>query len=141
LEAYFSDYDPHVAERLIMKTRSDRSTYTATAEYITKKKPYTINGLCLALKTTRDVILDYEGGKYDEKAADFDAARETTDRFSNVLKEAKMRLIAEIESRVLSGDTPAAAGIFWMTNVDKNNWKDPRKSTFAWPRSCAWPLN
>lgn len=119
IDEYFGECDSHVAERQVFKKKVDGSQYLATEQYITDPQPYTVNGLAVALNTSRDVIMDYESGKYDEKAEDFD---ENGDRYSNTIKEAKAKVAANIELRTMNGETPAAAGIFWLKN--NNGWRD-----------------
>lgn len=116
IEAYFGACDPHEATRSVVVRKSDGTTYVAEEQYITEQKPYTITGLALALKTTRDVLLDYESGKYDDR----DDTDEDGERFSNAVKEAKIRVQARVEEMSLNG---AGAGtIFWLKN--NAGWKD-----------------
>lgn len=119
IEQYFGECDSHVATRQVFKQKVDGSQYLATEQYITEPQPYTVNGLAYALNTSRAVLMDYESGMHDEKAEDFD---ETGERFSNAIKEAKARVAANIELRTMNGETPAAAGIFWLKN--NNGWRD-----------------
>jgi hypothetical protein len=72
----------------------------------TEKRPYTVSGLALALKTSRNTLLDYE---------------ERTD-YSNTIKEAKDKVLNYAEER-LYGDKQVAGVIFNM----KNNFGDTDK--------------
>ncbi|WMM74456.1 terminase small subunit [Rhodococcus pyridinivorans] len=119
IDEYFGECDSHVATRQYFKKKADGTQYLAEEEYLTDQQPYTVNGLAYALDTSRDVLIDYESGKYDEKAEDFDG---TGARFSNTIKRAKAKIAADVERRTMNGSTPAAAGIFWLKN--NNGWKD-----------------
>lgn len=120
IDAYLGSCKPHVATRKVFVRNADGGQYLADEEYITDPQPPTTSGLCVALDTTRDVLLDYESGKYDEKAADYEEGSDLT--FSNVMKSAKLRIISEVERRMLSGEGSAAGAIFWLKNVD--HWTD-----------------
>ncbi|MGU3653613.1 terminase small subunit [Mycolicibacterium sp. A43C] len=119
IEQYFGDCDSHEATRKVFVKKADASQYLSEEQYLTEQQPYTVNGLAYALDTSRAVLVDYESGKYDEKAEDAD---ETGERFSNAIKRAKARIAMDVERRTMSGATPAAAGIFWLKN--NNGWKD-----------------
>lgn len=118
IEEYFGDCDSHEAEHSVVRKKSDGSQYIATEIYLTVRQPYTVNGLARALRTTRDTLLDYERGNYDEK----EEPDENGDRFSDAIKDAKARINEDVERRTMAGETPAAAGIFWLKNND--GWKD-----------------
>ncbi|MFB6518591.1 terminase small subunit [Streptomyces sp. NPDC056401] len=118
IEEYFGDCDAHVATRQFFKQKIDGTHYLAEEEYITDRQPYTVNGMARALGTTRDTLLDYERGKYDDR----DDSDEEGERFSDAIKNAKARINEDIERRLLAGEIPAAAGIFWLKNND--GWKD-----------------
>ncbi|NQD39983.1 terminase small subunit [Glutamicibacter halophytocola] len=120
-EEYFGSCEPHVAERQIFIKKADGGQYLATEQYITDRQPYTVNGLALALKTTRSVLMDYGNGKYDDR----DDTDESGEKFSNTIREFKARIAADVERRTLSGETPAGAGNFWLRNND--NWEDSSK--------------
>lgn len=119
IDAYFGDCEPHVATRQFFKKKADGGQYLAEEEYITDRQPFGVNGLAAALGTGRGVINDYGNGVYDGKEDDFD---ETGERFSDAIKAAKAKIAADVERRTMSGETPAAAGIFWLKNND--DWKD-----------------
>lgn len=75
-----------------------------------KDKPYTVNGLALALGMTRETLL-----RYGEK-----------DGFSDAVKEVRAKLEDYWESR-LAG--PNAAGtIFWLKN---QGWTDKTEQTIT----------
>lgn len=72
----------------------------------TRKIPYTITGLALALDTSRKVLMEYQG----------------KDNFSNTVKKAKLLCENYAELRLLYGDIPPASAIFALKNygwVDK----------------------
>lgn len=56
---------------------------------------------------------------HDLKAEDVDESGAT---FSSTVKGAKRRIAADVERRLMKGETPAAAGIFWLKNND--GWRD-----------------
>ena len=119
IETYFNQCDPHTEMRRVEDgTKQDGSTNWATREVMTEQRPYTILGLCRQLKTSRETLLDYESGKYDDR----DDSDESGDRFSDAIKEAKARVNEQVEERMLSGAAPGSASIFWLKN--NAQWKD-----------------
>ncbi|AZI61849.1 DNA-packaging protein [Rhodococcus qingshengii] len=119
IEAYFGNCDSHLSTRSIFVKRVDGTQYVEQEQYFTDREPYTVNGLAYALETTRDVLNDYESGMHDLKAEDVDESGAT---FSSTVKGAKRRIAADVERRLMKGETPAAAGIFWLKNND--GWRD-----------------
>ena len=73
------------------------------------KEPITVTGLCIALRTIRHTLDDYQSGKYDDKDPDFSMA----------VKKAKLVCENYAESR-LYGNNPTGA-IFALKNF---GWKD-----------------
>ncbi|MDR6794724.1 hypothetical protein J2X12_004128 [Pseudarthrobacter oxydans] len=119
IETYFNVCDPHTEMRRVETgIKPDGSTNWGTREVMTEQRPYTILGLCRQLKTTRETLLDYESGKYDDR----DDSDESGDKFSDAIKEAKARINEQVEERMLSGAAPGAASIFWLKN--NAQWKD-----------------
>lgn len=119
INEYFDRCDPHTELRRVIDGHGkEGNALWVEREVLTPAVPYTITGLARALKTTRDVLLDYESGKYDEKADDFD---DTGERFSNVIKDAKLRVQQNAEEFLMSG-APAAGAIFWLKN--NAGWRD-----------------
>lgn len=80
-------------------------------------RPFTVTGLAVYLDTTRDVLIDYETGKYDDK----DATAEDNARYSNAIKRAKARIYAYVEEQLFMGKQ-AAGPIFSLKN--NYGWKD-----------------
>lgn len=116
---YFNACDPHTKMmRVIDGHDREGGALYKDQEVMTPQIPYTITGLARALGTTRDVLLDYESGKYDEKADDFD---ESGERFSNAIKDAKLRVQQNAEELLMSG-MPATGPIFWLKN--NAGWRD-----------------
>jgi hypothetical protein len=74
-------------------------------------RPYTITGLALALGTSRQTLVNYEG-----RGAFFDA-----------IKEAKLRCENYVEEGLFKGDVPPAPGIFNLKN--NYEWKDEQHTT------------
>jgi hypothetical protein len=79
--------------------------------------PYTITGLAVALDTYRDVLLDYESGKYDDP----EKADDLNDQFSNTIKRAKERCHGYAEESLFIGKNPTGA-IFNLKN--NYGWQD-----------------
>lgn len=61
-----------------------------------QKKPYSIEGLTTYLRTYRDVILDYENGKYDDREECKDL------KYSNIIKEYKAVIDGDTVNRILT---------------------------------------
>lgn len=68
-----------------------------------KGEPYTITGLALFLRTSREILMEYEG----------------RDKFTNTIKEAKMKVQKGYEQRLISRGN--AGDIFALKNF---GWKD-----------------
>lgn len=118
---YFNRCDPHTEMRRVIDGHDkEGSALYKEKEVLTLQIPYTITGLARALGTTRDVLLDYESGKYDDyDDTDFDG-----DRFSNVIKDSKLRVQQNAEEILLSG-APATGSIFWLKN--NAGWRDKQE--------------
>lgn len=91
--------------------------FTAVAEeYFDKReaedKPFTVNGLALALGMTRETLL-----RYGEKP-----------EFSDAVKAVRARLEEYWESRLAGGN--AAGTIFWLKN---QGWSDKTEQTISGP--------
>jgi hypothetical protein len=126
IDAYFRECNPHVEDvtvlqypkKKVKRGQRDWDEDDLDAEpdevirrRITKQIPYTIAGLAVALDTYRDVLIDYENGKYDKREddPDYDPLSAT---FSNTIKKAKAAILAQKEVRLLMGEVNAAVGIF-----------------------------
>lgn len=96
------------------------------AECTAKEQPITITGLCLALGTFRDVLIDYESGKYDEQDPGF----------SNAIKRAKLRCENYAEKQVFTGKNPAGA-IFALKNY---GWSDKIQQELSGPNGSGIPV-
>jgi hypothetical protein len=85
-------------------------------EYFSKReaedKPFTVNGLALALGMTRETLL-----RYGEK-----------DGFSDAVKAIRAKLEDHWESRLAGGN--AAGTIFWLKN---QGWSDKTEQTISGP--------
>ena len=79
------------------------------AECKANEESLTITGLCLALDTSRDVLIDYEKGLHNERDPEF----------SHAIKRAKMIVENSYEQR-LAGNNPTGA-IFALKNF---GWSD-----------------
>ncbi len=86
-------------------------------------KPITVTGLCIALDTTKDILNDYESGKYNDSQNDF----------TYPIKRLKM-MVEEAYEEKLHGTT-AAGAIFalknfgWRDVMDVNTNKQPEELT------------
>jgi hypothetical protein len=133
IDAYFADCDPHAYKYMAYDHRRDDDGNKMYGEEMilvehsgmTERKPYTITGLALALDTSRETLLDYEKGKYDEKSKEFtDEQRKINkqiDTFSDAIKRAKLKCQNYTEE-YLYGKQQATGAIFSLKNNYK--WKD-----------------
>ena len=119
IETYFNTCDPHTEPRRVEAgVKNDGTTNWIVREVMTEQRPYTILGLARALKTTRETLIDYESGKYDDR----DDTDESGEKFSDAIKDAKSRINEQVEERMMSGQAPGTASIFWLKNNAK--WQD-----------------
>jgi len=81
-------------------------------------EPITITGLCIALKTFRDVLIDYASGKYND----------TDPEFSNAIKELKQVCENFAETKLFT-TTPTGA-IFALKNY---GWVDKQQNEVSGP--------
>ena len=100
-----------------LKFKSSKELILKAQEYFNKciesKEPITITGLCMALDTFRDVLMDYQSGKYDK----------TDHEFSNAVK--KVKLVCEnYAERLLFLKGNPAGPIFALKNY---RWKDTQE--------------
>lgn len=118
IQSYFASCDPHTETRTVMKGNDQNGrAIWEEREVMTTAIPYTITGLARALKTTRETLLDYESGKYDDK----DDTDVDGERFSDAIKDAKLRVQQNAEELLMSGG-PATGPIFWLKN--NAGWRD-----------------
>lgn len=75
----------------------------------TPKEEWTITGLAIGLDTFRDVLMDYQSGKYDKEDKEY----------SNAIKKAKLRVENGYEIDLKKHGRPGT--IFALKNFD---WKD-----------------
>lgn len=120
VDAYFRLCDPHVitVKKLEYPTRigdngKETTDYNAEPVLVKRKAmseqvPYTITGLALHLKTSRQTLLDYQGRK----------------DFSDIIKEAKLRCENYAEQLLYSGKN-VTGSIFNLKN--NYNWSDSKK--------------
>jgi hypothetical protein len=79
------------------------------ADCDSKKTPYTITGLALALGTNRQTLLRYEH-EYDDQ------------EIAGLIQQAKARCEQDVEQRLLTGKGSPAGAIFWLKN--NSGWRD-----------------
>lgn len=77
------------------------------------RTPYTVSGLAIALGTSRQTLLEYEGEV---------EGREKSPEFADAIKAAKTRCENYLEVHGLYGDMAPAKAIFGLTNFD--GWKN-----------------
>jgi hypothetical protein len=123
IDAYFADCDPHMEERTEwVQARSEdgkllKDEYglsylvEVTHKVVTEQKPYLITGLALALGTSRETLLQYEGEVED---------REHPPEFVDAIKKAKLKCQSYNEGR-LHTNAPTGA-IFSLKN--NYGWQD-----------------
>lgn len=117
IDEYFGNCDPHVADIIVLRTKTDGSTYQAKESSITEQIPYTVTGLALALDTNRHTLLNYE----DPEHYPVDISDEVRQELINTVKRAKLK-VHEFAERRLFSTAQATGPIFAL----KNNfgWKD-----------------
>lgn len=108
VDAYFEACD-NSRSKVLLKDGSEVT--------VKRAKPYTITGLALALDTTRETLLDYEKGKYDNG----DAIEEFDPQYSDTIKKAKLKCQNYAEEYLYSG-SQATGAIFNLKN--NYGWKD-----------------
>ena len=125
VDLYFAECDPHMVEteewepkrmgndgKLIKDENGYDELVLIKRKRLTKQIPYTITGLALALGTTRQTLLEYEGeieGRDDKDPA-----------FADTIKAAKTR-IEHFTEQMLFGPSPTGT-IFNLKN--NYGWKD-----------------
>lgn len=80
--------------------------------HISSQKIMTVSALAVWLGTSRETLIDYGSGKYDEKALDAD----TKLKFSDTIKEAKDLIESQWEERLVGSNV---TGVIFNL---KNNW-------------------
>jgi len=123
VDAYFAECDPHISTHKVPITPANGSKLAwREEEYITEQEPYLITGLAIALGTTRDTLLDYENGLYDDLFdPDTDEGQAQKLRFSDTIKAAKARCQMFAERHLFMGKNPTGS-IFSLKN--NYGWKD-----------------
>lgn len=126
IDVYFKLCDPHIVDvevieypkKKVTRGRQEWDEPDEDAEpeikikrKISKQIPYTVAGLAAELDTTRETLSDYEEGKYDLKAGD-EGYDPDADQFSDTIKKAKAKILAQKEIRLLTNEVNPAAGIF-----------------------------
>lgn len=121
IDEYFGNCDPHLEDEVLELTeRANGEQYARYRKRITQQKPYLIHGLARHLDTTRDVLIDYESGKHDNKA--FDA--ELNADFSNTITRAKAKIAEFAESQLYVSGASHGAQFSLKNNY---GWKDESK--------------
>lgn len=119
IAAYFRSCDPHVTTvkmviyPMVKHGKGYIYDYEAEPKVVKRKVmseqvPYTITGLALHLKTTRDTLLDYQD----------------REEFSDTIKDAKLKCEQYAERMLYSGKN-VAGSIFNLKN--NYNWKDTKQ--------------
>lgn len=122
IDEYFGSREPHIIKVKVKVPKADGGHYWADSEEMTEPQPITISGLARALGTTRETLLDYESGKYDDRDKDVD----TNATFSDTIREAKMRAQEYAESQLFVGKNANGAAFALKNNygwVDKQEIK------------------
>jgi hypothetical protein len=123
IDAYFAECDPHWKIEKSWREKRNLAGKVLRDEweeydrrFMTDQIPYTITGLALELDTSRETLLDYESGKYDNP----EFGEELTANFSDTIKKAKLKIHSYAERR-LDGNNPTGT-IFSLKN--NFNWVD-----------------
>ena len=103
LESLINDY---------FESCDKNKTYVGDKEV---SEPYTVSGLCLALNTNRQTLLDYQ----------------ESEEFGEIVEQAKQRIENWIETRALNNSINSTVAIFNL----KNNfgWKDKTETELSSP--------
>jgi hypothetical protein len=127
IKEYFDECDPHIADVLVYtfkKKKVNRGKHEweeddldsePTPEIkrrLTKQIPYSVAGLAVALDCSRDTLLLYESGYYDDLVEGDDEYNPLAASFSDTIKKAKDKILAQKEVRFLNGEVNPIAGIF-----------------------------
>lgn len=133
IDAYFADCDQHVedinewleAREKDGKLKKDENGLNylveITHKVMTKQIPYTITGLALALDTSRETLLQYEGRP----------------EFVDTIKKAKDKCHNYVENSLLTSNPTGA--IFNLKN--NYGWKDKTESEITNPDGSLNPYN
>lgn len=133
IDAYFRscwDYKRDMfGNRLV--DRTDPKNTTKNPVYVLYKvKAYTVSGLAVFLGTTRETLMDYESGKYDNRDEDGKPIELTSeqvewnkqvDKFSDAIKRAKEIIYADVEEMLYVKGSSTGA-IFQLKN--NYGWTD-----------------
>ncbi len=95
-------------------------------ECLVKEEPITITGLAINLGTTRETLMDYESGKYDDVSCGIFAEgidSSTQKKFSDAIKKIKQVCQHYAEVQMYEKNNPAGA-IFALKNY---NWSDKQE--------------
>jgi hypothetical protein len=150
IQAYFDDCKPHPEEHIVyrwkkkieMKRMRDvekggmimkevevddlsQRPDEETQWHITQPKVMTVSALAVWLGTSRETLIDYGSGKYDEKALDAD----TRLKFSDTIKEAKDLIESQWEERLVGSNVTGV--IFNLKNNYK--WQDKTEQEITNP--------
>jgi hypothetical protein len=129
IDAYFRscwDYKRDMFGNRLIDKQDPKHSRTNPAYILVKVRPYTVTSLALALDTTRETLMDYEKGKYDDKDEDGKPVEltdeqklynEQVDTFSDTIKRAKLAIYADTEESLFT--SKATGAIFSL----KNNYK------------------
>ena len=112
---YFRDCDPHPSEvDEIVKDKETGKQKVVKKKIITDQVPYTITGLALALGTSRQTLLEYEG--------EVEGRGDNVPGYADAIKDAKLKCEQFAEGRLFGGSN-VAGPIFNLKN-NYRNWKD-----------------
>ncbi len=128
IDEYFAscyDYKRDMfGNRLVDKT-AEKNVDGSEPYVMVKAKAFTVTGLAVHLGTTRETLLDYEKGKYDEReelTPEQVKANKQIKKFSDTIKQAKLRCYEDTEQYLFRSGT-ATGAIFSLKNnygwVDK----------------------
>jgi hypothetical protein len=103
IDKYFQECD----------NRKTEVIYKGVPIMVSDPRPYTVTGLAVALDTSRDVLIDYESGKYDDP----EKSKDENSKFSNTIKKAKLKIQNYAEESLWQ--PKIATGVIFNL---KNNW-------------------
>lgn len=100
-----------------IKDDEETAVQGKTVYLMQQVKPFTITGLAYFLETTRDTLMDYESGKYDDP----EKTDEVNEQFSDTIKRCKMMIYSYAEEQLFVGKNPSGVIFNLVNNWDWHN--------------------
>lgn len=151
IDAYFESLYDYARDmwgnRMVDKEAKPDPDNPDAKVYVMKKvKVATVTGLAVFLDTTRETLLDYESGKYDDRDAEGKSIELTVEqqeynaqvqKYSDTIKRAKLMIYDDTEQQLfISGRSSGA--IFSLKN--NYQWQDKTQQELTNPDGSLSPL-